>query len=82
MVSLTLSVPLELRRKMKQYPQIKWSEVVRAIIQRQISELEEFEHLVSKSRLTEQDVKELADKVDDDMAKHFAAIKNENSSRR
>ncbi len=75
MVSLTLSVPLELRRKMNEYPQIKWSEVVRAIIYRQISDFEEAERLAAKSKLTEKDVEELAAKVDEDMVRHFLGLK-------
>ena len=74
MVSLTLSIPLELKRKMTERPHIKWSEVVRAILEKEINQLEEFERLVSKSKLTERDVEELAQKVNEDMAKHFKRL--------
>ena len=79
MVSLTLSIPLELKKKMEEYPHIKWSQVARAIIEREVNELEEFEKIVSKSKLTEADVEEFANKVNEDMAKHFKGLKHATS---
>ncbi len=74
MVSLTLSIPLKLKKKMKRYSYVKWSDVVRSVLQQQIDEFEEAEHLATKSRLTEEDVEYFASKVDDNMAKHFQRL--------
>ena len=79
MVSLTLSVPLELKKKMDKHREIRWSEVVRAILERQISDLDEVERLSAKSKLTERDVEEFARKVDEEMAAHFKRVRRETS---
>ncbi len=39
MVSITLSVPEEIRKKMKEYDEINWSALVRKIIEKKIEEL-------------------------------------------
>ena len=39
MASITLSVPEEIRKKMKEFPEINWSGLVRKIIERRIKEL-------------------------------------------
>ena len=77
MVSMTLSIPDELREKMSEHPEIKWSDVVRAILEQQIKEIEEAERIASKSRLTEKDVIELASSVEKQAAKRW---KNASSS--
>ncbi len=40
MANITLSIPDELREKMKKYPEIKWSEVVRRAIKEYLDRLE------------------------------------------
>ena len=74
MVSITLSVPQELRRRMESHPEVKWSEVVRSILRQQLDEWEELEKTASKSRFTEKDVKELSGKVDAEMLRHFEGL--------
>ena len=83
MVSLTLSVPVDLRKRMQRHSQIKWSAVVRSVLEQQMDDIEEAERIASKSKLTQKDVEELAAKVDEGMTKRWEdAIKRENSSRR
>ncbi len=77
MVSLTLSVPPELKKRMEKHPEIRWSNQVRAIIQQQLDDLETTDRLASKSQLTEKDVEELAAKVDAGMAKRWKEAKRE-----
>ncbi|MFH0837611.1 MAG: hypothetical protein V1870_05760 [Candidatus Aenigmatarchaeota archaeon] len=71
MVSMTLSIPEDLRERMSEHPEIKWSDVVRAILEQQIREIEEAERISSKSRLTEKDVHELVSSVDKQIAKRW-----------
>lgn len=71
MVSLTLSISENLKKRMSEHSEIKWSELVRSIIQHQIEEIEEAERIVSRSRLTEKDVEDLALSVDESMAKRW-----------
>jgi hypothetical protein len=71
MVSITLSIPVDLKKKMNRHPEIRWSEVVRAILQEQVDDLEEAEKLAAKSRLTEADVREFSRLVDGGVAKRW-----------
>ncbi len=43
MANITLSIPDELREKMKKYKEIKWSEIVRKAIVNELKKLEEAE---------------------------------------
>jgi len=55
MVSITLAVPKEMKKEMELYPEINWSAVARAAIQRKIQILKEMDEILSKSKLTEED---------------------------
>ena len=63
MPNLTLSVPPELYEAMKRHPEIRWSEVARRAIARRVEDLDALDAMLSKSTLTEDDVRELAEKV-------------------
>ncbi|MEK6924487.1 MAG: hypothetical protein AABW54_04585 [Candidatus Micrarchaeota archaeon] len=73
MVSLTLCVPADLKRRMDLHAEIKWSEVVRSVIAQQLDALEEANRIASRSMLTERDVAELAESVDAGMARRWRA---------
>ena len=75
MVSLTLSVPADLRKRMQRHPQIRWSAMVRSILEQQVDELEEAERIASKSRLSQKDVKELSEKVDAGVSRRWEEAK-------
>ncbi|MCR4335606.1 MAG: hypothetical protein NUV57_03665 [archaeon] len=77
MVSMTLSIEEDLRKRMKRHPHIKWSEVARTAIRQQLDDIEKTEKLASESMLNEKDVKELAGKVDREMIKHFEELAHE-----
>ena len=55
MTNLTLSIPDDLKVKMSHFPEIKWTEVARQAIMEKTRVLEQMQHLLSKSTLTEQD---------------------------
>ena len=69
MANITLSIPDDLHRKMKGFSEIKWSEVARKAIQKKVQDLEMLDKLTSKSKLTEQDVVEISDKINKSLAK-------------
>ena len=48
MVSLTLSIPEELKKKMEQFPEIKWSGLVRKIIIEKTQELQWRQEMLKK----------------------------------
>ncbi|MCK5107888.1 MAG: hypothetical protein KAQ83_04120 [Nanoarchaeota archaeon] len=64
-------MPNELRLRMKEHTEIRWSEVVRKAINQKINDLEIMEMIAQKSKLTEKDVKELANKIDSSLAKRL-----------
>lgn len=55
MASLTLSIPLDLKRMMDHFPELNWSEVARKAIREKILVLERMNQLLSRSELTEKD---------------------------
>jgi methyl coenzyme M reductase subunit C-like uncharacterized protein (methanogenesis marker protein 7) len=71
MVSLTLSISEELKKKMAKHPEIKWSEVVRSVLEKQINDIEEADRIASKSKLTQKDAEELATLVNKGVAKRW-----------
>ena len=69
MTNMTLSIPDELMEKMRLFKEIRWSEVARQAIEKRVNDLEMVENIVSKSKLTKKDAKEIADLVDMAVAK-------------
>ena len=69
MANITLSIPDDLHRKMREFSEIKWSEVARKAIQKKVHDLEMLDKLTSKSKLTEKDVMEISDKINKSLAK-------------
>ena len=63
MGNMTLSVPEEVHKKMKQFPEVKWSEVARRAFMEKLETLSIAEELAKKSKLTETDIKEFSKKI-------------------
>lgn len=63
MANITLAIPDELHSKIKVHNEIRWSEIVRNILQRKIEQFELLEKLTSRSKLTEEDVEEIGKKI-------------------
>ena len=55
MVSLTLSVPDDMKKKMDKFPEMNWSEIARAAINKRLVLLERFREFTKDSDLTEED---------------------------
>lgn len=72
--NITLSVPDATFEKMKEFPDIKWSEVARASIENRLEMLEALNSLASKSRLTEKDAQILGEKIKKGMAKRHGLV--------
>ena len=64
MANITLSLTEELYQKLKEHPEIRWSEIARKAIQQYLDELELLDKLTAKSQLTDEDVRELSDMID------------------
>jgi len=71
MVSITLSVPGDLKRDMDEHPELNWSEVARQAIRQKIVLLKKMDLLLAKSTLTEGDALELGRKVNRSLAERY-----------
>jgi predicted CopG family antitoxin len=65
MPSITVNVDDDLKERMERHPEINWSEVTRQAIQKKIETLEVMAELTNESDLTESDVQEIADKINE-----------------
>ncbi|MDQ2052333.1 hypothetical protein RBH26_17825 [Natronolimnohabitans sp. A-GB9] len=65
MPSITVNVDDDLKARMEKHPEINWSEVTRQAIQEKIETLEMMDELTSESELTERDVQEIADRINE-----------------
>ncbi|MFA4953100.1 MAG: hypothetical protein WC584_02670 [Candidatus Pacearchaeota archaeon] len=71
MANITLAIPEELRKKMKRFSEMRWSEIARQAIEQRINDLEVMEKIASKSKLTKKDAEEISKKIKKGMAKRF-----------
>lgn len=71
MANITVSVDDDLKREMDRHPEINWSEVARQAFQEKLEDLELMEKIASKSQLTEEDVEELSEKINEDVAERL-----------
>jgi hypothetical protein len=65
MPTITVNVDDALKERMEKHPEINWSEVTRQAIEEKIKTLEVMDELTSESDLTESDVQEIADKINE-----------------
>ncbi|MBN2423036.1 hypothetical protein JXB41_07465 [Candidatus Woesearchaeota archaeon] len=63
MVSITLSVPENLRKEMTLFPEINWSAIAREAIKKRIIMMKKFKEFTKDSTFTEKDALELGKKV-------------------
>ena len=51
MERITLSIPDEELKKLKEYPEVNWAEVSRRGLERKVAQLRKFEELVNKGAI-------------------------------
>ncbi|MBD3204290.1 hypothetical protein GF327_08405 [Candidatus Woesearchaeota archaeon] len=73
MTNMTLSMPDNISREMKQFSEIKWSEVARKAIIEKLETLKLAEKLANKSEITKKDVEEFSNKIKSSATKRFLA---------
>jgi hypothetical protein len=71
MPNITLSLPADVHEEMKNYPEIRWSEVARKAIIRKLTDLKRLDELLNRSGLAEADVAELDHLVKRGLAKRY-----------
>ena len=69
MPNITLAISDELHKKLRSHNEIRWSEVIRKILEKRLSDLETMDEIVSRSKLTEEDVGEIGDKIKEGIAR-------------
>ena len=73
MVSITLSVPQELKHEMDSFPDINWSAVAREAIKKRVVMLEKFKEFTKDSEFTEEDAMRFGREVTEKTAKRHKA---------
>ena len=71
MVSMTLAIPIELKRQMDEFPEINWSETARIAFREKVEDLQFLQEFKSRSDLTEEDALELGRKVNKALQKRY-----------
>lgn len=74
MERMTFTVPAELKKRLQAREDINWSNVVAKALQERLDALEFMDRVLAKSRLTQEDVDEIADKINTGMAKRLGLI--------
>lgn len=63
MPSLTLAITVDLQAKMRQFPEMNWSEVARQAIAEKTRILEQLQRVFSKSAITEEDAVKIGKQI-------------------
>ena len=74
MVSMTLSIPKEMKKEMELYTEINWSAVAREAIRRKLRVLREMDELLKNSKLTEEDAIFFGKKISRKVAKRLKDV--------
>ena len=69
MVSITLSVPEEIKKEMDMFPEMNWSTVAREAIEQRLIMLEKFREFTKNSEFTEEDALKFGREVTEKAAK-------------
>ena len=63
MANMTLSLPEDMHEIMRKHNEIRWSEIARRAIAKQVKKLAIMDKIASKSKLTMKDIEEINEKV-------------------
>ncbi|HLC73431.1 MAG TPA: hypothetical protein VJH20_02225 [Candidatus Nanoarchaeia archaeon] len=72
MSNITLSVPNEIHEVMKKHNEIRWSEIARRAIVREVERLSFMDKIAAKSKLTMKDIEEINNKVKESLHRRYA----------
>ena len=72
MVTVTVSVPFELKNKMEEFSDVNWSEVARRAFSEKVRDLSFLKEFTRDSTLTEKDAIEIGRKVNAGLAKRHS----------
>lgn len=80
MASVTISMPEEFKNELKSFSWVNWSELAREEALKRIQlakDFDEFNKIVSKSKLTEKDALELGRKINASLHKRYKQLYSE-----
>ena len=67
-INIEISDDLEFIKKV---PNIDWTVLISKMLREKLREIEEIRKIASKSKLTEKDVEEISDEINNNAAKHY-----------
>ncbi|MFC4986310.1 hypothetical protein [Saliphagus infecundisoli] len=73
MPTVTVNVDDELKERMESHPEINWSEVARNAFEEKVEDFELMNRLTADSELTDEDVDEIAELIDSNVAERLAS---------
>lgn len=68
---MTFSIPAALKKRLKRHRDVNWSGVVAKALEDRLARLELADRIASRSQLTQADVDEIAEKIDDAIARRL-----------
>ena len=72
MPNITLAIPEEIHELMKKHNEIRWSEIARRAIVREVERLSIMDKIAAKSKLTMKDIEKINDKVKESFHRRYA----------
>jgi predicted CopG family antitoxin len=63
MANITLAISDSLHKRLKKHNEIRWSEVIRQVLQKNLEQLEIMDRIVKKSKFSKKDAEEIGDKI-------------------
>ncbi len=79
MANVTLSIVDETKKRMDSHPSVRWSNVVRSIIDKKLDDFEEAERLAKKSNLKIEDFEKISGKIESASGKHSLRLLHESN---
>ncbi|MFT4250431.1 MAG: hypothetical protein ACMXYD_03655 [Candidatus Woesearchaeota archaeon] len=80
MTSLTLAIPNDLRERMKEHPEINWSEVARQAIKKRLEDLDFIQEFIEESDMTLQEAVTLGRELRRKVGKRILSSQTQTSS--
>ena len=71
MPNITLSIPEEIHEIMRKHTEMRWSEIARRAIVKQVKKLAIMDRIASKSKLTIEDIEKINEKVKEGLHKNL-----------
>ncbi len=71
MTEMKVTLPVELKSQMDEFPEIDWSSIAREAFKKMLQDLRLFQEFSSESELTEEDALNLGRKVSESLAARY-----------